>query len=497
MHPQDTSATSLPPVLDFLPSCTDETRSCSDVSGKSVQCFGKPPEAPLTLSEGQHGLSVPPSYSRPSARLQELSDWFAGRVVGPGSEADSETEHESEVEEAADCPSSIYTGAQVVESSQSLVGVVVKEVTGPDAENEVIFDGVLERLDDLQNRRAWTAVVADEFERQGDVDVANRLRGCGCDAWFRRWVQTGDVDLLRVDWCNKRIVCANCEKARTSRTLASWVPKIRETLMLNPDLAPFMITLTINNGPHILERIQHISDSLGRLRQRKKDSKRGTGASGEFSKIEGAVWHLEVKRGKNSGDWHPHFHGICLRHRDTPFDLTKMHHEWNKATLGDSWNIDVRPTNFAREQLRTGRDAATIDESDPELLMGDLCEVLKYVTKPGVEPRDMIDVYRAVYGKRLVRTWGLLYGLTPEQADNDSITNYGEYVDFVFRFDRNNRPSLLALRQGVMSPDALSHAEERPRSLHLRWPCMKCGTFQGAECVYRESGPVYICKACQ
>lgn len=385
-----------------------------------------------------------------------------------------------------------------MESSQSLVGKVLSVKDRAEAQGYPVPEDVLVRLDDLQSRRAWTAIVADEFARRGETECADRLRCCGSDAWFRRWVATGAVDLIRVDWCNKRIVCANCEKARTARTLANWVPKIREVLKLNSDLVPCLITLTVKDGEHVLERIRHISDALGRLRQKKKDSKRGTGASGQFQMIEGAVWHLEVKRGRNSGLWHPHFHGICLRHRDTPFDLSAMRAEWTQATGGDSWNIDVQLTSFARQMINTGLDAGAVDELHPELLMGDLCEVLKYVTKPGESPVDMVDVYKAVYGKRLVRTWGLLYGLTPQEADNDAITNYGAYVDFLFRFDRDNKPSVSAIREGVMSPDALSHAEERPRFLDCRWPCTKCGTFQGVDFVYRTDGPpIYLCKACR
>ena len=494
MHPQNTSAMALPPVLDFQPSCTDGIPSCCGVSGESGSCSLKPLEAPQEASSPEVDLLGIPSSSKPSARLRELSEWFSGRIVG---EADSSPEHKGEGEEAAELSSSIYTGAQVVQKSQSLVGQVVSVKDRAESKGYVVPEEVLVRLDDLQTRRAWTSVVADEFVRRGDTECAERLRCCGSDAWFRRWVETGTVDLIRVDWCNKRIVCANCEKARTARTLANWVPKIRETLKLNAEYVPCLITLTVKDGEHILERIQHISDALGRLRKKKKNANRGTGVVGQFQMIEGAVWHLEVKRGRNSGLWHPHFHGICLRHRDTPFDLSAMRAEWNKATGGDSWNIDVQLTTFAREMISSGLDAGAVDELHPELLMGDLCEVLKYVTKPGESPVDMVDVYKAVYGKRLVRTWGLLYGLTPQEADNDAITNYGAYVDFVYRFDRDNKPSLSAIREGVMSPDALSHAEVRPRYVDCRWPCTSCGTFEGVDFAHRPDGPPrYLCKSC-
>lgn len=500
MHLQDTSTGGIPPVLLTSESDVGETCGGSDCCGES----GASSRRPLTAAEAARRIRDafgPGSTSlKPSQRLQERAGSVFARIANPSLAADGEPERKSDGEPSAASPSNVHTGAQVVESSQSLVGTVVAEISGLEAEKYVV-DGVVQaRIDDIQMRRERSLRIAAEFDRRGDDKAAERLRACGCDVWLRRWVETGNVDLLRVDWCQKRIVCANCEKARTARTLASWVPKILEVMIHNPDLLPVMVTLTVKNGEALLERSQHCLESLGRLRRRKKDSNRGKGAESQFDLIAGAVWHLEVKRGAGSGLWHPHLHGLCLRVRDQSFDLDAMREEWNVATRGDSHHLNATVTDFGREMLRTGADALTVHEANPGTLVKDLCEILKYCLKPdpGMAAADVVDAYYALYGKRLVRPWGVLYGFKVEDAASDAPSSYGAYVDHIYRFMENNEPRLNVVRSGYCGADVLSHAEARPRFVDLRWPCTTCGTFEGVEFVDRtQRSARYLCKGCR
>jgi plasmid rolling circle replication initiator protein Rep len=56
--------------------------------------------------------------------------------------------------------------------------------------------------------------------------------------------------------------------------------------------------------------------------------------------VVGAVWSYEVKRGQNSGEWHPHLHMIALAEQQPSQE--RLSREWHQIT-GDSFVVDVRP----------------------------------------------------------------------------------------------------------------------------------------------------------
>jgi hypothetical protein len=53
----------------------------------------------------------------------------------------------------------------------------------------------------------------------------------------------------------------------------------------------------------------------------------------------GAVWSYEVKRGQNSGEWHPHLHMIALAEVEPSQERLSR----SGTTSRDSFVVDVRP----------------------------------------------------------------------------------------------------------------------------------------------------------
>jgi hypothetical protein len=107
---------------------------------------------------------------------------------------------------------------------------------------------------------------------------------------------------------------------------------------------------------------------------------------------------IELKRGKNSGEWHPHAHAIVLLTRR--IDQKALSAEWASRTDG-SFIVGIT----ALSQKRT--------------LLKSLCEALKYAVKfadlPGAE---CVDAWQAAKGKRLCQSWGCMWGML-EDADQD------------------------------------------------------------------------------
>jgi hypothetical protein len=100
--------------------------------------------------------------------------------------------------------------------------------------------------------------------------------------------------------------------------------------------------------------------------------------------VVGAVWSYEVKRGDNSGQWHPHLHMIALAEVEPSQE--RLSREWHQIT-GDSFIVDVRP------------------------IVGDpaegFMEVFKYAVKFSDQPvADTWHAFQTLKGKRLLALLG-------------------------------------------------------------------------------------------
>ena len=125
---------------------------------------------------------------------------------------------------------------------------------------------------------------------------------------------------------------------------------------------------------------------------------------------------IEVKRGKNSGLWHPHVHMIWLC-EDTP-SASQLSKEWVGIT-GDSYIVDVR--EFYGESVVDG-----------------FLEVFKYALKfSDMELADNWEAFQTLKAKRLVDNFGLFRGVqVPDDLTDDDIDD--EYIMLLYRFVRGS-----------------------------------------------------------
>lgn len=172
-------------------------------------------------------------------------------------------------------------------------------------------------------------------------------------------------------------------------------------------LRPFMVTLTVKNGPDLIERFNHLSGKLRAYHKRRK----GARQNGEVRKAISGVWSYEfTNKGKG---WHPHVHAVWLcREAPDPFKLAQ---EWKELT-GDSFIVDVRPFDLA----------------DP---VGAFCEVFKYAVKfSDLADSDRLRAYKTLKGKRLLDSFGDLRGLDVEPSDADELLAELPYIERFFYY---------------------------------------------------------------
>lgn len=240
--------------------------------------------------------------------------------------------------------------------------------------------------------------------------VANRLSGCGNYLLFRHFFTIDTVKLHAASFCMKHLLCPLCAIRRGAKALGAYLDRFEAIKRSNARLRPFLVTLTVKDGPDLRERFKHLHKSQRELWMRKH---RGRGSV--LDGVEGAVWSYEVKRGQGSGLWHPHLHMIALS--EVMPDADRLSRDWHEIT-GDSYIVDVRP----------------ISQDDPA---SGFVEVFKYAVKfSDQEPADTVHAWETLAGKRLLGSAGCFRGVEiPEDLTDDPGDYLGlPYVDLLYRY---------------------------------------------------------------
>lgn len=255
------------------------------------------------------------------------------------------------------------------------------------------------------------------------------IRECGDWLLFRHFPTRGDTKLRSAKFCGTHLVCGFCAIRRGARMMARYLDRFTLIRAARPELQPYLVTLTVRNGPDLSERLRHLDQSLTRLNKRRS----GKRSRSLMVAIQGAVWSYEVTYSAAHG-WHPHVHAVWLA-LDEP-DQYQLRKEWEEIT-SDSFMCDVRPI-----QASVRGDGENEGEIVDPFAKG-FAEVFKYAMKAAELPPDVaLDAYSSLRGKRLVRSFGEFYGV-PEPANDDLADDIPEeelpYIDLLWRYAGEGR----------------------------------------------------------
>ena len=245
-------------------------------------------------------------------------------------------------------------------------------------------------------------------QQPGGKATARRVEQCGHYLVFRHYFTIDQVRLHAAQLCKKHLLCPLCAIRRGSKALQAYLPRYEAVRAAEPGLRPFLVTLTVKDGPDLGERFRHLMRSQHELWKRKHRC-RGSAVDG----IEAAVWSYEVKRGRGSGLWHPHLHMVALA-KDEPNEA-QLACEWRNIT-GDSFIVDVRP----------------IDQADPA---SGFLEVFKYALKfSDMEPPDVWEAFQVLAKRRLVGSAGLFRGIeVPDQLTDEPLDDL-PFIELLYRY---------------------------------------------------------------
>lgn len=246
--------------------------------------------------------------------------------------------------------------------------------------------------------------------------AASLLCNCGNYLHFRHYYTVDQVRLHAACFCKQHLICPLCAIRRGSKTLEAYLERFEVIRREWPLLRPYLLTLTVKDGPDLPERWKHLNGSFKVLKDRRRwliAGHRGVKWT-EFAKVKGAVGSYEVKRGKGSGLWHPHLHMVALC--ETAIDPVAIKREWESIT-GDSFMVDVRPFR-----------------SDQEPAEG-FMEVFKYAVKfSDLSLADNWEVAQYLRNTRLLFSLGVFRGVQVPESLTDEPLDDLPYVDLFYRY---------------------------------------------------------------
>lgn len=243
--------------------------------------------------------------------------------------------------------------------------------------------------------------------RQDAAYQAAKLASCGNWLKFRSYFTVGKVRLTAASFCKEHLLCPLCAIRRGGKALQRYQERAAIILKADPSLKPFLVTVTVRNGPDLAERYEHLVQSFVLLMKRRHIKR----ASSSLAAIAGAVASVEFTKGEKG--WHPHLHMIVLAREAPP--MMALRAEWEAITK-DSFMCDVRAI--------------------ADLLCG-FCEVFKYAVKfSDLSPEDNWHAFAVLAGRRLLSSFGVFRDVdVPEELldgtlDLDSLP----YVELLYRY---------------------------------------------------------------
>ena len=241
--------------------------------------------------------------------------------------------------------------------------------------------------------------------------LATKLQGCANYLVFKRYLTVDEIRLHAANFCKKHLLCPFCAMRRGAKYLQVYKQRLDVVLQENPKLRAFMVTLTVKDGENLSERFTHLRKALKKYQEQRRNALKGQ-KQVEYAKAAGGVMSIEVKRGRNSGLWHPHVHMIWLCNQAP--SASQLSKEWLELT-GDSYIVDVR--EFYGESVVDG-----------------FLEVFKYALKfSDMELADNWEAFQTLKAKRLVDNFGLFRGVqVPDDLTDDDIDD--EFILLLYRF---------------------------------------------------------------
>ena len=247
-----------------------------------------------------------------------------------------------------------------------------------------------------------------------------RYSYCHNHLLFHHYPALEKTKLHEVMHCDIHLLCPMCAIRRAARSVMKYEEKYRELLSRNPVLKLYYVVLTVKNMENLEEGFEHLEKSMRLLVKRRREaisyvngkSKASAYAAGSvFAGVAAGAYSFEVKRGANSGLWHPHVNLLLLS--DKQIRTPQLMNEWYSITE-DSYIVDCQRVRDSKQSF---------------------VEIFKYALKfSDMTPADTYHTWETLRTRRLCGSFGDFRGLEITKAD-EHVEPSEEFIELFYRFE--------------------------------------------------------------
>lgn len=301
---------------------------------------------------------------------------------------------------------------------------------------ESVHEDHRKRLIRYAKARRRSRSMAEWLRTNGPNDPATATRAraigdCGSYLVFRKLLAKDETHLHAASFCRSHLLCPFCAIRRAAKYVGAYADRLVHYATAHRYERVLFVTLTVADGPDLAERFKHLHEAVRSLmaRRRKSRSKSSRNVS-SMQCVQGGVGAYEIKRGRNSGEWHPHYHGIWIC--NSKLDFASFQQEWEEITK-DSKFVHVKHLD---EWMAFAGGLMTFDEYSDALPRA-FVEVFKYPLKfSDLSYADNWASFVTLKGRRLVAGFGCLRGVKVEETLTDSAVDWDseEFIELCYLF---------------------------------------------------------------
>lgn len=223
---------------------------------------------------------------------------------------------------------------------------------------------------------------------------------------FRRYLETGDVQLVSSNFCKYDRICVACATKRAMRMIKKFKDGVQKHQLY--EKKRYYIVLTIRHKQsdtleELMDRLMLYKDKLARsYRNSTRESQK---SKSFFSNFDGMVVSIEISH-KGTSWWHPHINILACSDKDIKID-TQKHYTWDvNEELQAEWFEITNRTSFIHNIRK-------IDVKKNHFTRTGIGEVFKYAIKfsdLSVEQLWEIMVAQHKHQYRFFATYGIFRG---------------------------------------------------------------------------------------
>lgn len=256
------------------------------------------------------------------------------------------------------------------------------------------------------------------FTHKLTANQLRRYRSCHNHLLFRHYPTFKKTKLHEAKHCDIHLLCPMCAIRRAARAVMKYEEKTLELLARNHRLRLYYVVLTVKNTERLDIGFDYLERSMKLLLKRRREAisflkgkkQLAYAENTTLAGVTAGAYSFEVKRGKNSGLWHPHVNLLLLSEKSiSPLDLSE---EWFGIT-NDSYVVYCN-------------EAPDVKQS--------FVEIFKYALK--FSEMEFMDTYHAweiLQKRRLCGSFGEFRGLQVEKENDLDVPD--EFIELFYRFN--------------------------------------------------------------